>query len=134
MTGQHAQRQGRTAARSVAASLGHGTRRAHRHRDLGMVVDLGGWQAVANPLGVPLAGAPAKLLGRACHLLTLPANRLRVATDWCNDVTEHRQFVRLGLVPPERARLAAAEPVDLYFRSDGRQLADRPVEATHVAP
>jgi NADH dehydrogenase len=74
---------------------------------------------------VPLAGIPAKLLGRAYHLLALPGNRLRVVTDWCNDVVEHRQFVRLGLVRDPQARLVAAEPMDLYYRSDGRQLGDR---------
>jgi NADH:ubiquinone reductase (H+-translocating) len=128
MTAQHAQRQGKAAARSLAASFGFGTRRAYRHRDLGFVVDLGGWQAVANPLRVPLSGVPAKVLARAYHLVSLPHNRLRVATDWVNDVVEHRQFVRLGLVSHPEARLKVAEPLDLYYRSDGGQLDDR----THV--
>ncbi|HYT25360.1 MAG TPA: NAD(P)/FAD-dependent oxidoreductase [Actinomycetota bacterium] len=124
MTAQHAQRQGKAAARNLAASLGYGTRHAYRHRDLGFVVDLGGWQAVANPLHVPLSGVPAKVVTRAYHLLALPANRLRVATDWFNDVVEHRQFVQLGLVREPQARLAAAEPQDVYYRSDGRPLGD----------
>jgi hypothetical protein len=64
MTAQHAQRQGGAVARNVAASLGHGTSRAYKHRDLGFVVDLGGWQAVANPLRVPLSGAAAKVVTR----------------------------------------------------------------------
>lgn len=125
MTAQHAQRQGKTAARNLAASLGFGTRRPYRHRDLGFLVDLGGWQAVANPLHVRLFGVPAKLLSHAYHLIALPTNRLRVATDWLNDVVEHRQFVQLGLVRQAQARLAAAEPVEQYFRSDGRRLGDR---------
>jgi hypothetical protein len=40
-------------ARNVAASLGHGTRREYKHRDLGFLVDLGGLAAAANPLNVP---------------------------------------------------------------------------------
>ena len=130
MTAQHAQRQGKVAARNLAASLGFGTRKAYRHRDLGFVVDLGGWQAVANPLRVPLSGVPAKVITRGYHLWSLPHNRLRVASDWVNDVVEHRQFVRLGLVSGPEARLPVAEQMDLYYRSDGSRLEDRaPAEA-----
>ena len=99
MTAQHAQRQGKAAARNVAATLGHGTRKPYKHRDLGFVVDLGGWQAVANPLHIPISGPLANIVTRAYHLYALPADRLRVATDWSNDIIEHRQFVQLGLIP-----------------------------------
>jgi NADH:ubiquinone reductase (H+-translocating) len=122
MTAQHAQRQGSAVARNVAASLGHGTSRPYKHRDLGFVVDLGGWQAVANPLRVPLSGVAAKVVTRGYHLYALPANRLRVATDWLNDIVEHRQFVRLGLIQPDRSGLAVAEQTDIYYRTDGRPL------------
>jgi NADH dehydrogenase FAD-containing subunit len=66
MTAQHAQRQGKAAARNIAATLGHRTRKPCKHRDLGTVVGLGGWQAVANPLHVPISGplansSPARL-------------------------------------------------------------------------
>ena len=122
MTAQHAQRQGKAAARNVAASLGHGTRKPYRHRDLGFVVDLGGWQAVANPLHIPLSGVPAKIITRAYHLYALPANRLRVATDWFNDIIEHRQFVQFGLIRDEQSTLAAAEQTDIYYKTDGQPL------------
>ena len=75
MTAQHAQRQGKAPARNVAATLGHGTHKPYKHRDLGFVVDLGGWQAVANPLYIPISGRPANILTRAYHLYALPANR-----------------------------------------------------------
>ncbi len=128
MTAQHAQRHGAAVARNAAASIGHGTRKAYKHRDLGFVVDLGGWQAVANPLHVPLSGVPAKILTRAYHLYALPAGRLRVATDWFNDVIEHRQFVQLGLIRQEHSGLVAAEHTDIYYRTDGQPLdnPDRP--------
>ena len=45
MTAQHAQRQGTTAGRNIAAALGHGKPRAYKHRNLGFVVDLGGYDA-----------------------------------------------------------------------------------------
>ena len=79
MTAQHAERQGRLAARNIAASLGYGHRRAYRHHDLGFVVDLGGAAAAANPLGVPLSGLPAKAVTRGYHLAAIPANRVRIA-------------------------------------------------------
>jgi NADH dehydrogenase len=98
MTAQHAERQGRTAANNIAASLGHGERRPYRHRDLGFVVDLGGAKAAANPLGVPLSGIVAKAVTRGYHLLALPSNRVRIASDWVLDAVLHRQAVQFGLV------------------------------------
>ena len=54
-TAQHAQRQGVTAARNVAASLENREPRAYKHRDLGFVVDLTGRNAIGTPLGVRLS-------------------------------------------------------------------------------
>jgi len=67
-------------------------------------VDLGGTQAAANPVGVPLAGLPAKTVTRGYHLLSLPGNRTRTAADWLLDATLSRQVVQLGLVPSEAVR------------------------------
>jgi NADH dehydrogenase len=106
MTAQHAQRQGRVAGINIAASLGYGQARAYRHRDLGFIVDLGGWQAVADPLHIPLVGLPAKAIARGYHLLTLPANRIRVASDWLSDLLTRRQIVQFGLVPENEVSLA----------------------------
>ena len=57
-TAQHAIRQGKALARNVAASLGYGGK-AYKHRNMGLVVDLGPRYAVANPLNVQLSGYPA---------------------------------------------------------------------------
>lgn len=105
MTAQHAQRQGRRAAHNIAASHGQGRRRAYKHHDLGFLVDLGGTQAAANPVRVPLAGLPAKIVTRGYHLLALPGNRTRTATDWLLDAALSRQVVQLGLVPAMTVRL-----------------------------
>lgn len=99
MTAQHAVRQGKLAAHNIAASYGIGTRRPYRHRDLGFVVDLGGWQAVANPLHLPLSGPLARVVARGYHLAALPTNRLRTAADWLFTATGRRQGIQLGLVP-----------------------------------
>lgn len=98
MTAQHAQRQGRRAALNMAASLGLGTAADYRHRDLGFLVDLGGAQAAANPLGVPLSGLPAKAVTRGYHLSALPGNRLRTALDWSVNAVTAPPAVQLGLV------------------------------------
>ncbi|QOV34370.1 FAD-dependent oxidoreductase [Streptomyces ferrugineus] len=98
MTAQHAWRQGRTVAHNVAASLGLGERRVHRHRDMGFVVDLGGAKAAANPLGVHLSGVAAGAVARGYHLAAMPGNRVRVAADWLLDAALPRQAVQLGLV------------------------------------
>ncbi len=82
MTAQHAERQGKLVARNVAASLGHGTRKQYKHRDLGFLVDLGGLAGAANPLHIPLSGPAANALTRGYHLSAMSGNRLRVLTDW----------------------------------------------------
>jgi NADH dehydrogenase len=110
MTAQHAERQGKAVARNVAASLGHGTRRAYRHHDLGLVVDLGGVKAVAQPFGIPLSGIPAKIATRGYHLLAMPANRFRILLDWIVDAATRRQAVQLGLVRSHAVPLETADP------------------------
>lgn len=110
MTAQHAERQGRTVARNVAASYGQGVRRPYRHNDLGFVVDLGGVKAAANPFQIPLSGLPAKVVTRGYHLLSIPSNRTRVASDWLLDAVLPRQAVQLGLVRSPAIPLDTASP------------------------
>nr|AFI57032.1 dehydrogenase [Amycolatopsis orientalis] len=98
MTAQHAQRQGKLAGRNVAALLRGQPLKKYRHRDLGFVVDLGEWQAAANPLHIPLSGFPAKVVTRGYHLMAMPGNRVRTAVDWALEALGKRQTVQLGLV------------------------------------
>jgi NADH:ubiquinone reductase (H+-translocating) len=110
-TAQNAQRQGVVIARNIAASLGHGSARPYRHRDLGLVADLGGVRAVARPLGIPLTGPVAKVVTKGYHLVALPAaaNRLRVAADWAVNLVSRPTAAQLGLVDPAAARLGAED-------------------------
>jgi NADH:ubiquinone reductase (H+-translocating) len=110
MTAQHAVRQGKVAAHNVAASYGRGRPRPYRHRDLGFLVDLGGAQAAADPLGVALSGPLAKAVTRGYHLAALPGNRIRVGVDWLLDATLSRQAVQLGLVRSPAVPLDTASP------------------------
>jgi NADH:quinone reductase (non-electrogenic) len=115
-TAQHAQRQGKLAARNVAASLGYGKAVDYRHRDLGFAVDLGGFDAVASPFGIPLTGLPGLVATRGYHMLALPStgNRIRVSLDWLLDWAMRPQLVRLGFLPEERATISAAEATEIY--------------------
>jgi NADH:ubiquinone reductase (H+-translocating) len=114
MTAQHAERQGKLVATNIAASRGLGgsraRRRPYRHHDLGFVVDLGGAKAAADPLGVRLSGLPAKAVTRGYHLLSMPANRTRIATDWVLDAVFPRQLVQLGLVRSGAVPLTVGTP------------------------
>jgi NADH dehydrogenase len=114
-TAQHAQRQGAVLAHNLAASLGLAHPRRYAHRDLGLVADLGGRDAVANPVGVPLTGLPAKVVTRAYHLIAVPgaANRLRLLTDWTLGALLPPQSVRLSGIRPDDALIAAAQHTDL---------------------
>jgi len=85
-------------AKNIASTLGKGRKRAYKHHDLGFVVDLGGTQAAANPLQIPLAGLPAKAVTRGYHLLSMPGNRVRTATEWALDAILPRETTELGLV------------------------------------
>jgi NADH dehydrogenase len=110
MTAQHAERQGKLAGRNVAASLGRGRTRRYRHRDLGFLVDLGSTDAAANPLHLRLSGLPAKTITRGYHLLSMPGNRLRTATDWLLDAVLPRQSTQLGLVRSTSVPLDTSSP------------------------
>lgn len=110
MTAQHAVRQGRTAGRNVAASLGRGTPRGYVHHDLGFAVDLGGVKAAADPLGIPLSGPLAGAVTRGYHLAAMPGNRMRVAADWALDAVLPTQAVQLGIIRSGSVPLDAASP------------------------
>lgn len=114
MTAQHAERQGKLVANNIAASHGLGgrrvARRRYRHHDLGFVVDLGGVKAAADPFGVRLSGVVAKTVTRGYHLLNMPANRVRVLSDWLLDAVFPRQMVQLGLLRSGAVPLTAGTP------------------------
>ena len=114
-TAQHATRQGKALARNVAASLGYGKTKQYKHRNLGLVVDLGPWRAVANPLNVQLSGLPAKLVTRAYHLYAIPrpVNRWAVLLAYLTDLLFPRSVVSLGLTSEEDAQFAASEGIPM---------------------
>jgi NADH dehydrogenase len=110
MTAQHASRQGKLAAKNVAASLGHGRKREYSHHDLGFVVDLGGVKAAADPFHIPLSGLPAKAVTRGYHLISMPGNRVRTATEWLLGAILPRETAELGLVRSADVPLDTSSP------------------------
>lgn len=114
-TAQHATRQGKTLSNNVAASLGYGKTRGYRHHDMGLVVDLGPRQAVANPLKIPLSGFPAKVVTRAYHLYAIPrgVNRWAVALAYLTDAMFARSVISLGLSTQSDAEFSTSEGIPL---------------------
>jgi NADH dehydrogenase len=112
-TAQHAVRQGRTLARNVAASLGVGEAKPYAHRDMGLVVDLGPGFAVANPLGIPLSGLPAKVVTRLYHLFAMPSpvNRWAVCLAYLTDLLFPRPLVSIGLATESQAQFAVSQGI-----------------------
>jgi NADH:ubiquinone reductase (H+-translocating) len=114
-TAQHAIRQGKVLADNVAASLGYGKKRNYRHRNMGLVVDLGPRQAVANPLNIQLSGYPAKFVARGYHLYAIPraVNRWAVSLAYLTDVLFARTLVSMGLSTQSDAEFSTSEGIPL---------------------
>ena len=118
-TAQHATRQGKVLAHNVAASLGYGGKKIYKHRNMGLVVDLGPRHAVANPLNIQLSGFPAKAVTRAYHLYAIPrfVNHWAVGLAYLTDLVFDRSVVSIGLSSEEDARFYASEGIPMP-RSD----------------
>ncbi|WP_041783610.1 NAD(P)/FAD-dependent oxidoreductase [Mycolicibacterium chubuense] len=114
-TAQHATRQGKVLAHNVAASLGFGTKKRYKHKDMGLVVDLGPRYAVANPLNVHLSGLPAKFVTRAYHLYAIPrfVNRWAVSLAYLTDAFFARSVVSMGLSTQEDAQFSTSEGIPM---------------------
>ncbi|HET6911239.1 MAG TPA: NAD(P)/FAD-dependent oxidoreductase [Mycobacteriales bacterium] len=119
-TAQHAQRQGVTLARNVIRSLRGQRMQPYRHRDLGLVVDLGGTRSVARPLGRDLTGLPAQLVTRGYHLSALPSmrSRTKAAVDWLTHAALGDDFVRVGLTDTGDGTLGAVAAQIHYLTLD----------------
>src|SRR3954447_11090270 len=97
-TAQHAIRQGRRVARNVAATLGRGRVRPFRYCTLGVFVDMGRREAVAQTLVFRWRGLPAWWLARTYHLAMMPGlgRKLRLLTDWNVGLLFGRDTAELG--------------------------------------
>ncbi len=112
-TAQHALREGRTAARNIAATLTGTAKRPFRFATLGQLAAIGRRTGVANVFGVNFSGFVAWWLWRTIYLSKLPRfeKKVRVALDWTLDLCFAKDFAcvtqNLGAT---RASVMAAEP------------------------
>jgi len=116
-TAQHAMRQGRTVADNVLATLRRQPLQAYSHKDLGLVVDLGGRDAVSKPLGIELRGLPAQAVARGYHWAALRTNvaKARVGISWMLNAVAGDDFVRTGFQSRTPATLRDFEYSDAYL-------------------
>ncbi|MET9920511.1 NAD(P)/FAD-dependent oxidoreductase [Streptomyces sp. NPDC006435] len=116
-TAQHAMRQGRRAADNLIATLRNQPLKPYVHKDLGLVVDLGGKDAVSKPLGIELHGVPAQVVARGYHWSALRTNvaKARVATNWILNAVAGDDFVRIGFLSRKPAKLRDFEHTDAYL-------------------
>ncbi|MCX4750805.1 NAD(P)/FAD-dependent oxidoreductase [Kitasatospora sp. NBC_01287] len=119
-TAQHSARQGRKVADNLVAALRNQPLEPYYHKDLGLVVDLGGKDAVSKPLGVEMSGLPAQLVARGYHLMAMRTNvaKLRVGANWAMNATAGDDFVRIGFLARRPARLRDFEYTDAYLTKE----------------
>ncbi|WP_406134763.1 NAD(P)/FAD-dependent oxidoreductase [Streptomyces sp. NBC_01089] len=116
-TAQHSMRQGRRLADNIVASLRHQPLQPYVHKDLGLVVDLGGRDAVSKPLGIELRGLSAQAVARGYHWSALRTNvaKTRVMTNWLINAIAGDDFVRTGFQSQKPATLRDFEYTDAYL-------------------
>ncbi|MEU8589263.1 NAD(P)/FAD-dependent oxidoreductase [Streptomyces sp. NPDC048664] len=119
-TAQHAMRQGKAVADNVIATLRGRAMRPYVHKDLGLVVDLGGTDAVAKPLGIELRGLPAQAVARGYHWSALRTGvaKTRVMTNWLLNAFAGDDFVRTGFQSRKPAQLKDFEYTDAYLTAE----------------
>ncbi|MFI9615106.1 NAD(P)/FAD-dependent oxidoreductase [Streptomyces sp. NPDC052023] len=116
-TAQHAMRQGKKVADNVIATLRNQPMQPYVHKDLGLVVDLGGRDAVSKPLGIELRGLPAQAVARGYHWSALRTNvaKTRVMTNWLLNAAAGDDFVRTGFQARRPAKLTDSEYTHSYL-------------------
>jgi NADH dehydrogenase len=97
-TAQHGLRQAKVAADNIVATLGRGRLRKFNYRTLGVFVDMGRRQAVAQTVGINWRGTIAWLLARTYHLGLMPGwgRRARLLIDWNIGLLFGRDSSELG--------------------------------------
>ncbi|WP_083913515.1 NAD(P)/FAD-dependent oxidoreductase [Nocardia concava] len=123
-TAQHAMRQGKHMAKNLLATLRGGQVTPYRHPDLGLVVDLGGRDALARPLKIGLRGVPAQFVTRGYHLgaLRTVVARARVAFDWAVHGLSGDDFLRIGYGDYATHTIGGFEQTGCYLTSDEVEL------------
>jgi NADH dehydrogenase len=142
-TAQHALRQGWLVAKNITRVLAGRKPKPFRYKTLGVFVDMGRYQAVAETLGIRWRGRPAWFLARTYHLAQMPGykRRLRITVDWTVDLFFGRDSSELGQLghPPRLGEEPVGLPGEALKDGDGvparaqAQAADAAVHADDAA-
>ncbi|OEV05783.1 NAD(P)/FAD-dependent oxidoreductase [Streptomyces oceani] len=116
-TAQHALRQGKACAANIIRRLRGQPLQPYRHRDLGLVVDLGETDGVSKPVGLELRGLPAQAVARGYHVMAMrtQVSKARVLTNWLLNATAGDDFVRIGFLSGQQATLRDFEYTNAYL-------------------
>lgn len=111
-TGQFAEREGRQAAQNLVRILKGEPTHPFYFKPLGQLCSIGGYQAVAEMLGVRISGILAWILWRGVYLFKLPtwSRRIKVGFDWGWDLLFPRDLSFLNIDASDRIAHA-------YYRS-----------------
>ena len=117
-TGQFAERQGRQAALNVVRILQAKPTQPFRFKALGQLCSIGGYEAVAEMLGVHVSGFLAWLMWRGVYLFKLPtwSRRIKVALDWSWDALFPRDLSFLNTDTAQQVTHAYYRPGDFIHR------------------
>src|SRR5258708_143644 len=117
-TGQFAERQGRQAALNLTRILDNKPTRPFRFQALGQLCSIGGYQAVAEMLGIHVSGFLAWPMWRGVYLFKLPtwSRRIKVALDWSWDVLFPRDLSFLNTDTAQQVTHAYYRPGDFIHR------------------
>jgi NADH dehydrogenase len=97
-TAQHAIRQGKKLAKSLASVLRGGAPKPFTFKTLGAFADIGRHKAVANLMGVPVSGFLAWSICRFYHLAWMPGldRKSRLIADWTVEFLFPRDVADMG--------------------------------------
>jgi NADH dehydrogenase len=117
-TAQFAERQGRQAALNLVRILRSEPTQPFRFKALGQLCSIGGYEAVAEMLGMRISGFSAWLIWRAVYLFKLPtwSRRIKVALDWAWDVLFPRDLSFLSTDTTQQLTHAYYRPGDFIHR------------------
>jgi NADH dehydrogenase len=118
-TGQFAERQGIQCARNIIRVLRGVRATSFRYRPRGQLCSLGGRSAVAEVLGLHLAGFVAWFVWRGVYLFKLPswARRFQVGLDWSLLLLFPRDLSHLRNRPTDRVSHVRYQPGDFIFKA-----------------
>ncbi len=99
-TAQHSIRQGKTAARNIAAELGIGSGGPFTYRNRGAFVNLGRYKAVGRLGPFTFSGFPAWWMARTYHMSQIPgaARKARAVVDWTVGLPFARDVAEVGSI------------------------------------